>query len=348
MRYFPTFVDTRARHCLLVGGGPAAAAKLRILAATEARLTVVAADPLPELAAAVRATGHTLRRRAFRESDLVGQALVFVASDDAASDEEIAAASRRRGLPVNVVDRPDLCDFIVPSIVDRDPVVVAISTSGAAPVLARRLRHQLEAWLPQRLGRLARFADRFRQAVKANFDTPGLRRGFWEGFFAGEVAAKVLAGAESEAREAMLSLINGAQAPRLSPGIASIAVTSSDPEDLPLRALRRLWEADLVICDLPAPADERLRDHMRRDADLLDLAAQRPAARSLSARLLKAVRAGQQVVCVTAPDHFIVRQPGLLRAQGLAVEPIHNSARSLGSEAQAGTAAPSLVRAVGR
>ena len=208
MRYFPAFVDLKDGACLVVGGGPAAHAKLRLLQRTEARLTLVAPEVIPEIAAAAQSGTVTWHRRDFAPDDVRGQALVFAASGNPEVDGEVARAARAAGIQVNVVDSPEHCSFITPAIVDRDPVVIGISSAGTAPVLARRLRAQLEALLPPGLGALARFADAFRPAVGALIADSRGRRRFWERFFAGPLARRVLAGEQSGTREDMLSLVN--------------------------------------------------------------------------------------------------------------------------------------------
>ena len=144
MRYFPIFFDLDGRDVLIVGGGEKALQKLRLLAKTTARLKIVAADVSEDITAA-GVTTLTVERHAFTEADLDGAALVFAASDDPELDARVAAAARARGLPVNVVDGPSQSNFIMPAIVDRDPVVVAIGTEGAAPILAREIKAKIES-----------------------------------------------------------------------------------------------------------------------------------------------------------------------------------------------------------
>ena len=293
MRYFPAFFETRGRRCLVVGGGAAAAGKLRLLADSEALVTVVAPAPSADLEALAAGDRHCLLRRPFQAADLIGQGLVFVATGDAGEDALVAAAARRRNIPVNVVDRPALCDFIVPSIIDRDPVVIAVSTAGAAPVLARRLRQQIESWLPVRLGDLARLAAGFRAAVGRTLPDQTARARFWEAALDGPIADRALAGDEQGARRAMLQTLNQAPQPRSEGGLAEITVTSADPEDLRLGDLRLLWRADLVVSDgaIAAPA---LRAHLRREAvlaEMSDLGSAHP-------RIAAARQAGQRIVCL--------------------------------------------------
>ncbi len=192
MKHLPVFLSVHGRSGLVVGGGAAAAEKARLLRQAGAAVTVVApkvAPALADLAAEIR-----LLRRRFVAGDVAGCAVVYGATGIDAVDVAVAKAADAAGVPVNVIDRPRLSSFISPAIVDRDPVLVAISTGGAAPVLARRLRAALESLLPSGLGRLAQFAESFRAAVKANFPTAVARRRFWDRFFDGPIAEAVLGG----------------------------------------------------------------------------------------------------------------------------------------------------------
>src|SRR5690606_9845607 len=222
MNHFPAFLNLDGRRCLLVGGGEVAARKLRLLLKARAVVTVVAPRVGDEIAGLAERGEVRWIRRGFAPEDVSGQAVVLAATGLAEVDERVAAAAHAAGRPVNVVDRADLSSFIVPAIVDRDPVLVAISTAGTAPVLARRLRAQIESLLPAGLGRLARFAGSFRGAVLANLADGNARR-FWERFFDGPIAERILAGDERGARERMLALVNGrVAADEFSGGVAIV------------------------------------------------------------------------------------------------------------------------------
>ncbi len=165
MRHLPIFLDLQGQTVLVAGGGEQAAQKLRLLTRTPARLRVLSADPCPEVLELARTGRVELERREAEPRDVVGARLVYVALEDGAAAARIAATARAAGIPVNAVDRPELCDFITPALVDRDPVVIAIGTEGNAPVLGRQLRARLEALLPSRLGDLVRWAGDLRERV---------------------------------------------------------------------------------------------------------------------------------------------------------------------------------------
>jgi uroporphyrin-III C-methyltransferase / precorrin-2 dehydrogenase / sirohydrochlorin ferrochelatase len=343
MRYYPAFMDLSGRPALLIGGGEPAARKLRLLRKARAQVTVVAPYVTPDIARMAEAGGITLHHRAFQPGDLDGQSLVIGATGVPQVDAEVSRAAAAAGLPVNIVDRPELSTFITPAIVDRDPVVIAISTGGTAPVLARRIRAAIETLLPSRLGRLARFADSFRSAVAALVPAGRARRDFWDGFFAGPVARAVLAGNERAARETMLSLVNRRGA-RVAPegSVAIVGAGPGDPDLLTLKALAALQSADVVVYDrLVGP---EILDRARRDAARIyvgkakgDHAADQA---EINALLLDHARAGRRVVRLKGGDPFIFGRGGeeveFLRGHGIAVELVPGITAATASAASAG------------
>ena len=166
MKYFPLFMDLEDRDVLVAGGGEKALQKLRLLAKTTARATVVAETVSSEIAALARRRTVSLQLRRLRPEDVKGKALAIGADDSAECNAELARAARAAGVPVNIVDAPELSTVIVPAIVDRDPVVVAIGTEGAAPIIARDLRARIESWLPADFGRVASTAAALRPRVR--------------------------------------------------------------------------------------------------------------------------------------------------------------------------------------
>ncbi len=190
MRYFPIFVDLEGRDVLIVGGGEKALQKLRLLIKTTARIRVIAEAIDTDIAALAREPVLVLERRRFQPSDVAGAAIVFAASDDPDADRAVAAAAKAQGIPVNVVDAPRESTFIMPAIVDRDPVVVAIGTEGAAPILAREIKSRIEAWLPARFGRVAERAMALRRRVQEAITDPVARRHAMGAVAAGRVALR--------------------------------------------------------------------------------------------------------------------------------------------------------------
>lgn len=343
MRYLPLFMDLAGRKCLLVGGNQSAARKLRLLVRAGARTVVLATDPVPEIQTTADAGKILVLPRGFTPSDLGDVALVIVA--DAPSDETkaIAHAARRAGVPLNVVDQPDLCTVILPGIIDRDPILVAVGSGGASPVLVRRVREKIESVLPPRLGHLARFARRFRGAVTRVVAAGRPRRAFWERVLDGPIGAKVLRGEEPAASEAMLRLINSPNpAPAASGRVALVGAGPGAADLLTLRALRLLQDADVVMHDALV-ADEVL-DLIRRDATRIDVGKRKGNRRlsqsEINRLLVEQARAGHRVVRLKGGDPFLFGRGGEemehLRTEGIDVEIVSGITAALGAAASTG------------
>jgi uroporphyrin-III C-methyltransferase / precorrin-2 dehydrogenase / sirohydrochlorin ferrochelatase len=343
MNYFPAFFDLKERPVLLVGGGEAAARRLRLLQKAGARVTIVAPRVGAEIAAAIGEGTVAAVRRGFVSGDINGHSIVFAATGLPAVDERVAEAARTAGVPVNVADHAGLSSFIVPAIVERDPVVIGISTGGAAPVLASRLREAIERLLPSRLGRLAEFADSFRTAVKATVPNAAARLRFWERLFDGPVADQVLAGHDHGAREKMLTLVNGraaAEPPR--GGVAIVGAGPGDPDLLTLRALRLIQRADVVIYDkLVGPG---VLDLARRDAERIYVGKSKgdhsKSQDEINALIAGQAQAGKRVVRLKGGDPFIFGRGGEeldhLRQRGISTEVVPGITAALGCAAAAG------------
>ncbi len=208
MDYLPIFLDLRNSHCLVVGGGAAAAGKAAMLARAGARVSIVARAMGPHFRGALRRGEVRHLAEHFAPEQLDGVALVMVADETLAVNEAVSRAARARSIPVNVMDDPALCSFIMPALVDRSPLVVAVATGGQAPVLAQLLCRWLDHVLPARLGALAAFAGRFRALVKRRLPDLIARRRFWERIFTGDVAADVLKGEEAMAGAKLLAAVD--------------------------------------------------------------------------------------------------------------------------------------------
>jgi len=194
MDFLPLFHNLQGRHVLVVGGGEIALRKARLLADAGACLRVVAPEIDSQLVALVEQSQGLVHRRGYASGDLEGAVLVIAATDDEPLNAQISRDAQARGVPVNVVDAPALCSVIFPAIVDRSPLIVAVSSAGDAPVLARLIRAKIETWIPSAYGQLAGLAKRFRQQVKQLFPDVQQRRVFWEDVFQGAIAERVLSG----------------------------------------------------------------------------------------------------------------------------------------------------------
>ena len=339
MEYFPIFLDLKGRKALIVGGGEAAARKLRLLQKAGAQVTVVSRAPNDEIGR----SGVSIIRRGFVAGDVLGRTIVFAASEDDTIDDRVAEAASTQGIPFNVLDRAETSSFIVPAIVERDPVVVAISSAGAAPVLARRLREAIERLLPARLGRLARFADGFRGAVKGLVPESAQRRRFWERFFDSPVAEAVLSGDEGRAREGMLTLVNSrAGDPQEAGTVHLVGAGPGSPDLLTLRALQVMQRADVVVYDrLVGP---QILDLVRRDAERLYVGKSAGhhslPQEEINALLARLANEGKRVVRLKGGDPFIFGRGGeeldYLRRRQIATEVVPGITAALGCAASVG------------
>lgn len=264
MNFLPLFHKLTGRPVLVVGGGEIALRKSRLLTDAGACLRVVAPQVDAQLAALVERGGGEVFERGYTAGDLNGCAVVIAATDDAPLNAQVSADAQARCIPVNVVDAPALCTVIFPAIVDRSPLVVAVSSGGDAPVLARLIRARLEAWIPAAYGELAKLAAGFRDRVKQRFPNVNQRRAFWEEVFQGPIADRQLAGRSSEAASMLAERVEGAL-PHAPGEVYLVGAGPGDPDLLTFKALRLMQQADVVLYDrLVAPAIIEL---CRRDAE---------------------------------------------------------------------------------
>jgi len=259
--YLPIFIQLHSKPAVVVGGGRIATRKVDLLRKAGACIQVIA----PELSEELRdltASGEIEHIKApFVPSHLDGAALVIAATQLKEVNSAVSQAARRRHVPVNVVDDPQLSTFIFPAIIDRSPVIVAVGSSGQSPVLARRVREQLEALLPARLGALARFVGDRRKEVQQALP-PRQRRPFWERIIGGIVGSRVLAGQEAGAEETFQKELKGATP---AGEVYLIGAGPGDPDLLTLRALQLLQQADVVLYD--RLVSDAVLERARRDAE---------------------------------------------------------------------------------
>ncbi len=322
MRHLPIFMRLESRRALVVGGGAVAAARVRHLLAAGAAVAVIAPEGVEdgsEIAGFAARGEIALARRAFRPSDLDGSAIAFAAAGDDSADDsaddgagdgldsKVSRAARDAGVPVNVADRADLSTFIMPAIVDRNPILIGISTGGAAPVLAREVRARIDRLLPADLGRLAGFAESFRGAVKATIGGKEARRRFWENFFDSETARLVLRGEMGAAAAGMLSLVN--RGARQTPdGIVHfVGAGPGDADLLTIRAHRHLLRADVVIHD--QAIDGGILNMTRREAERFlagaDGTEHAMGRNEIVALMIERARRGQRVVRLKRGDSMM-------------------------------------------
>jgi len=313
MDYFPLFLKVADRPCLVVGGGKVAARKIQQLQRAGGRVTVVSPRSCDEVLAYADAGSVTYIHRDFQDEDLDGMVLAIAATSNHAVNRHIAELADRQRIPVNVVDSPGLCSFIVPSMVDRSPVQVAVSTGGSSPVLARLLRARLESFIPAAYGRLARLVDDYRQSVKARFSNPAQRRYFWENVLQGRVAELLFAGQEDKARAALEQAIDDTDASFESAGeVYLVGAGPGDPDLITFRALRLMQQADVVVYD--RLVSQPILDMVRRDAEMIYAGKARDqhtlSQESINQLLVRLAKEGKRVLRLKGGDPFIFGRGG--------------------------------------
>lgn len=313
MDYLPIFVDLKDRLVLVVGGGDVAARKVSLLLRARAKVRVVS----PELSAPLQSQSDAGRvehiAASYDDSHATAVALIIAATNDMAVNRQVYEAAKQRGVPVNVADAPELCTFILPSIIDRSPVVVAVSTGGASPTLGRLLRARLETMIPHSYGRLAEMARRFREPVKRRFKTMSQRRHFWEDIIEGPVAEMVYSNRDEQAERALQKAIEQADSDKLSKGeVYLVGAGPGDPDLLTFRALRLMQLADVVLYDrLVSP---QILDLVRREAEQIYVGKKRAyhAVRQeeINQLLVDLAKQGKRVLRLKGGDPFIFGRGG--------------------------------------
>ncbi|MEJ2643624.1 MAG: siroheme synthase CysG [Gammaproteobacteria bacterium] len=343
MDYLPLFHNLRGEPCLVVGGGVVAARKVRLLQQAGAAVTVVA----PALCTVLEqeAADGRIRHlpREFEPADLGEAVLVIAATDQPAVNRQVSELARAQRLPVNVVDSPDLCTCIMPSILDRSPVMVAVSTGGKAPVLGRLLRARLETLIPSAYGRLAALAESYRPAVKERIPDGEARRRFWEDMLNGPLAEMVFAGRDGEARAHLEQALASAQGDGAPAGeVYLVGAGPGDPDLLTFRALRLMQQAEVVVYDrLVAPA---IVDLTRRDAERIYVGKERnnhvvPQGQ-INRLLVDLAKQGKRVLRLKGGDPFIFGRGGeeieILAEEGIPFQVVPGITAASGCASYAG------------
>jgi len=328
---------------VITGGGDLAARKARLVVAAQANVTIIA----PEIDAALIdefAKSH-LVNFIYREvilADFHSARLAIIAVEDELLQKRHHAMAKKAGVLTNVVDAPALCDFTTPSIIDRNDIVVAISTNGKAPVLGRNLRENIERMLPERMSQLVSFAGRFRPAIKSKFGHQ--TRSFWEGFFDGPIANQVLAGDERGAGEAMMKSVNRDTAKTESGVVHIVGAGPGDPDLLTIRAHRLLQTADVILYD--RLVGNKVLNLARRDAERLYVGKAKAnhsvPQEKIHEKLVELAREGKNVVRLKGGDPFIFGRGGeeldALREAGIAAYITPGITAATGCAAAAGMA----------
>ncbi|HTN95182.1 MAG TPA: siroheme synthase CysG [Gallionella sp.] len=308
MDYLPIFADVRGKLCLVVGGGAVGTRKAGVLLEAGASVRMVAPQIEPSMLKQQRVEAIPTR---FEAHHLDGVTLAIAATNDRGVNRQVSDAARARNIPVNVVDDPELCSFIMPAILDRSPLMVAFSSGGASPVLTRMMRGKLETMIPQNYSRLAAFAERFRELVKQRVTNPLKRRIFWENALEGVIAEKVLTGDEDSAEKMMRRML--ADEDNIKHGeVYLVGAGPGDPDLLTFRALRLLQKADVVVHD--NLVSKPILDMARRDAERIYVGKKRNdhtlRQEEINELLVRLAGEGKRVLRLKGGDPFIFGRGG--------------------------------------
>lgn len=316
MQYLPIFADVADRACLIVGGGRVAERRVRQLVGARARVTVIAPEITRELAAFAREGRIVHRPDAFGDQPLTDYWLVVAATDDIEVNRRVAAAAAAAKRLCNVVDERELSSFIMPTIIDHDPVTIAVSSGGTSPVVARWIKRVIETSIPSRVGALARLAGRWRERVKQALPDLDQRVRFWESVVTGDVAEHAFAGRDEQserALEAALARWHAEQPSGRSIGEAYlVGAGPGDPELITMRGLRLLATADAVLYD--RLANPKILDYARREAEIICVGKVpgKPSIKQvqLNRLLVRLVASGKRVCRLKGGDPMIFGRAG--------------------------------------
>ncbi|MBA6262318.1 NAD(P)-dependent oxidoreductase [Colwellia sp. Bg11-12] len=264
MKYFPIFLDAKNISAMIVGGGDVAARKIELLLKSTTNITVMAESLSPSVQRLIDAHELHWLTHNYKSGYFSGINLVIAATDDSDVNKAVAAESQPLNILTNVVDQPELCTYITPAIIDRSPMIIAMSSSGSAPILLRMLREQIEKTLPNGYGKLADFSFKFRDHVKARVKGLRNRRTFWESILRGPIGENILQGNVQEAEQQLITSIKKEIAPPVGE-IVFVHTLDGDPDKLTLQTHREMQFAEAVLYDDDVNID--LIEYIRRDAE---------------------------------------------------------------------------------
>jgi uroporphyrin-III C-methyltransferase/precorrin-2 dehydrogenase/sirohydrochlorin ferrochelatase len=312
MQALPIFINITNRLCVVIGGGEVASRKVTSLLKANAAVMLVSPDICHELQVLADAKKIQYTQTTYASVQLQGACLVIAATDDALVNEAVSRDAKLLNIPVNVVDCPALCTFTMASIVDRSPIVIAISSEGAAPVLARYIRTKIETMLPASYGRIASIAGEFRDQVKAKFKTTQERRIFWENILQSPIVERILSGQEAEARQGLSNALSQEDGQSNHGEVYLVGGGPGDPDLLTFRALRLMQQCDVCVYDkLVSPAVMEL---VRRDAELIYVGKARDQhtmpQEEINELLARLAKEGKRVLRLKGGDPFIFGRGG--------------------------------------
>lgn len=312
MQALPIFFNIAERLCVVIGGGDVATRKVVMLRKAQGNVTVISPELSNELQTMLANGEIQYLPGSFSPEQLTGACLVIAATDDQAVNEAVSVAAKRLNIPVNVVDAPALCTFTMGSIIDRSPVVIAVSSEGNAPVLARHIRSKIETMLPAAYGRIAAIAGEFRDQVKNKFATTQLRRRFWEGVLNGPLVERVLSGQEQAARDLLSELLAQSDDAPTRGEVYLVGGGPGDPDLLTFRALRLMQQCDVCVYD--KLVSKEVMELVRRDAELVYVGKSRDQhtlpQEEINALLARLALEGKRVLRLKGGDPFIFGRGG--------------------------------------
>ena len=312
MEHLPIFINLKQKPVLVVGGGDIALRKINLLIKAQARVDCLSPFFCEGMNSLSRDNYVNLINKSFEPADIKDYSVIIAATDDATVNSSISSIAHDKRIPVNVVDSPALSSFIMPSIVDRSPVIIAVSSAGKAPVLARIIRAKLETVIPSAYGILAEIAGEYRQKVKDRFSKIKDRRAFWEATFSGVIAEKVFSGRINEAKDDIEKQLNDSVEMELGE-VYLVGAGPGDPDLLTFKALRLIQQADVVLYD--RLVSKGVMDLVRRDSELIYVGKKGGSDKStrqvdINNQLVELAKSGKRVCRLKGGDPFIFGRGG--------------------------------------
>ena len=342
MDHLPIFINIRQRPCLVIGGGDIALRKINLLIKAQAKVDCLSPLFCEGIANLCKNGNVNLIDKSFEPDDIKDYAIIIASTDDSSVNSLISQLAKQAKIPVNVVDSPKLSSFIMPSIVDRSPIIIAVSSAGKAPVLARLIRAKLETVIPSAYGNLAEIAGEYRQKVKNRFANIKDRRAFWESTFSGVIAEKVFSGRIDEAKNDIDAKLKNAVEMVLGE-VYLVGAGPGDPDLLTFKALRLIQQADVILYD--RLVSKGVMELVRRDSELIYVGKKGGSDKStrqidINEKLIELAKAGKRVCRLKGGDPFIFGRGGeeieSLSVQGIPFQVVPGITAASGCSSYAG------------
>ncbi len=312
MKHFPVFLDLKDRQCLVIGGGSVASRKVKNLLTSGAKVTVISPQVSDELKQLASDGKIVVIERKYQTTDIAVAFLIVAATDDSKVNAQVAEQANNANIMVNVADNAELCSFIFPSILDRSPVTIAVSTGGASPVLARQLRMKLETLVPSACGRLAGITEEYREKVKQHFPQQEQRKEFWERALKGPFAELVYAGQDTSARKLLDDLLAQGHEDNPMGEVYLVGAGPGDPDLLTFKAARLMQQADVMVYD--RLVSKPILDMANRNAERLYVGKEKDnhavPQDKINDLLVELAKQGKRVLRLKGGDPFIFGRGG--------------------------------------